>query len=97
MSSSTPRRTRAQRSRSTTEKLVKLEFATKEPSPAHARIICQVMYAAAATNGLGLPSRSILYLDVPRGCTHKGARAGARTNAEITAACQTLADIWNTI
>jgi len=55
------------------------------------------MYEAAATNGLSLPSASILYLDVPRGHIHKGARAGARTTAEITAACQTIAAIWDTI
>lgn len=84
-------------SESGNEQLIKLEFSKKAPDGKHSKIISQVMYEAALANNLDLPSNGILYQDVPRGITHRGARAGARTNKELAAACQTISDIWQTI
>ena len=77
--------------------LVYFDSGAYTPDGKHSKIISQVMYEAALANNLDLPSNGILYQDVPRGMTHKGARAGARTNKEHAAACQTISDIWKTI
>lgn len=79
------------------EKIIKLEFNVKPPDDEMVKIISQVMFEASHQDGQGLPSSGILYLDVPRGIVHKGARAGARMRGNIDAACQNIAAIWNTI
>jgi len=79
------------------EKIIKLEFATTEPSVDVVRIISQVMYEAANCNGAALPSGSVLYCDVPRGAAHKGARARTRMLGNIRAACETIENIWEAI
>lgn len=79
------------------EKIIKLEFTVKPPQDRAVRIVSQGMYEAAILNNLQLPSSAVLYIDVPRGRTYKGARAGARMRGELAAACQTIADIWQNL
>jgi hypothetical protein len=79
------------------EKLVKLEFAEKDPDNEAIKIITQGMFEAALVDGLKLPSSQVLYVDVPRGVRYKAARLGARMRANIEAACQNIAAIWPTI
>lgn len=79
------------------EKIVKLEFSVREPEGQVVRIICQTMFEGAWKNGYRLPASSVLYLDVPRGRSHKGARAGGRMKAEIEAACQNIVSMWERI
>jgi hypothetical protein len=79
------------------EKIIKLEFGVNPPTRDSVRIISQVMYEAARGHIPHLTNRSILFLDVPRGNEHHGARAGARTLGEIEAACQNIQGIWPTI
>lgn len=78
-------------------KIIKLDFGVKEPDEEAVRIISQAMFEAAQTGGLGLPSTGVLYLDVARGRTHRGARMGARTRRDIEAACSTISAIWDSI
>jgi len=80
-----------------TSKIIKLEFAKPIPDPMLIKIICQVMYEAANRNGHAYGSACVLLFDVPRGHIHRGARAGARTRADVDAACRTITAIWNTI
>ncbi len=77
------------------EKIIKFEFATEPPDRRVINIISQMMFEASAVAKLGLGSRNILYLDVPRGRTHKAARVGARMRREIEAACENIAAIWD--
>lgn len=79
------------------QKFVKLEFSVKQPEAQIVRIICQGMFEGARENGHQLPESCILYLDVPRGALHKGARAGARMKSEIKAACQNIGSLWERI
>ncbi len=79
------------------EKLLKLDFATDEPDATLITIISQAMLEAALADGMELSSSQVLYVDVPRGVRHKGARLGARMRTNIEAACQNIAAIWNTI
>lgn len=79
------------------ERIIKLEFAAKEPEDRVIRIICQAMFEGALRSGYLLPTSCVLYLDVPRGRSHKGARAGARMRAEVEAACQNISSLWDKI
>jgi hypothetical protein len=79
------------------EKLVKLEFSATEPSPVAIQVISQAMFEAAEQANLGLPSSGVLYLDVPRGVAHKGARLGSRMRKDIESACLSISAIWDTL
>ena len=79
------------------EKLVKLDFAADAPDAAVIKIISQAMLEAALADGMTLASSQVLYVDVPRGINHKGARLGAQMRKNIEASCQNIAAIWNTI
>lgn len=79
------------------EKIVKLDFNVDEPSSRVIKIISQAMYEAADVHALGLKSAAILYLDVPRGKVHRGARAGARLRHDIEAGCKNISAIWEQI
>ena len=82
---------------SNTEKLVKLEFTSKKPKDTVRLIITQALFEASEQAGMGLSSRQILYVDIPRGLEHLGARMGSRRRSEIEAACQNISAIWPTI
>lgn len=76
------------------EKIIKLDFGVKAPSPDIIRIVSQVMLEAARGVVGDLTSSSALYLDIGRGAEHRGARAGARTLRDIEAACETISAVW---
>jgi hypothetical protein len=76
------------------EKLLKLEFSAEEPEPDVIKVVSQAMFEAALRDGMKLASPQILYVDVPRGMRHKGARLGALTKKNIEAACSNIAAIW---
>lgn len=79
------------------EKLVKLEFGVKNPPDRLLNIIAQCMFEAAAAAGMGLPSASVICLDVPRGQEVRGARVGSRMRAEVAAACANISSIWDSL
>ena len=79
------------------EKLLKLEFSSQKPHSDLIKIVSQAMFEAALADGMRLPSAQVLYIDVPRGIRHKGARFGALTRKNIEAACQNIWAIWNSI
>lgn len=76
------------------EKIIKLDFAVDVPSADAIRIASQCLFESSRGVVEDLTSSSALYLDIARGVEHRGARAGARTLADITAACETIAAIW---
>lgn len=78
-------------------KIVKLEFSSDPPKPTVVKIISQCMYEAAQNSGLKIAASQVLYLDVPRGKLHKGARVRARMRKNIEAACQNIKAIWDSI
>lgn len=79
------------------EKIIKLEFVKEEPDKKIIKIITQALFEAQVGEGMGLTSASVLYLDVPRGAEHRGARIGSRLNSEMMAACENIAAIWESI
>jgi len=79
------------------EKIVKLEFSKIEPTSELTKIICQAMYEAAARSGRSFAPACVLYLDVPRGLEHRGARQGSRMKGEIEAACKNIVSMWPSI
>jgi hypothetical protein len=79
------------------EKIVKLEFSATPPELNRIRVISQAMFEAAEVAGLGISSSQVLYLDVPRGNEHRGARLGARMRNDIEATCQIISAIWDTL
>lgn len=78
-------------------KLLKLEFAVDTPSDDFVKTVSQTMFEAAKGNVDGLSPSSVLFLDVPRGAEHRGARAGARMLREIEAACKNIGSMWPSI
>ncbi|MGO9411156.1 MAG: hypothetical protein ACLQCB_10440 [Spirochaetia bacterium] len=79
------------------EKIIKFEFGKNAPSDRLVKILSQVMFQAAEDSGLGLPSSSVLYVDVPRNKIHKGARTGARMARDLEATCQMISAVWQSI
>lgn len=78
-------------------KIVKLEFNVGEPTRDVIRIISQGMFEAGERASLQLASSDVLYLDVPRGMQHRGARLGSRLRRNIEASCMTLSAIWDDV
>jgi hypothetical protein len=79
------------------EKIVKLEFGVRPPLPQTVKIIVQAMFDATTKSGLGIPTSGVLYIDVPRGRIHRGARLGSRMARDVESACLNIAAIWPTI
>ncbi len=79
------------------KKVLKLEFSSNPPDARLISIICQCMYEGLLQSGVSARPSSVVYLDVPRGHEHKGARQGARMRREIEAACQNISALWPTI
>ena len=77
------------------EKIVKLEFGVNEPDARAVQVISQAMFEASRQASLGLPTSSILYLDVPRGQEHRGARLGSRMRNDIESTCLSISAIWD--
>jgi hypothetical protein len=67
------------------EKLIKLELV---------KIILQVMYEAAVSNGIRVRPQDVIYLDASRAVQHKGAKVRARLTREIEAACENIEAMW---
>jgi len=79
------------------EKIIKLEFSKNQPLDRFVKIVSQVMFQSAADAGLDLPSSSVLYMDVPRNKTYKGARAKARLIRDVEATCRNISALWPSI
>jgi hypothetical protein len=79
-------------------KAIKLEFSKSTPPPDAVKVVTQCLYEAARRGRVpGLSSSSVLYLDIPRGLEHRGARAGSRMLRDIEAACETISQVWDSI
>lgn len=79
------------------QKLIKFDHSAAEPDKRQVDIICQVIYEAALASAPQLPANAVLYLDIARGVTHRGARTKTRMTREIEAACATISSIWKSI
>jgi hypothetical protein len=77
------------------ERIIKLEFA-KDQSPEELKVESQLLLQAATAMGLGLAGGDVLCFDCRNGEVYRGPRrAGSRLSADIEAACQTIAAIWD--
>jgi hypothetical protein len=79
------------------EKIIKLEFSSKEPNEKLFKIIGQCMFEAATRAGLAISGKDVLVYDVPRGNIFKGARFGSRMVKDIEAACEAISALWERI
>ncbi len=79
------------------EKLLKFEFTAEEPGERSFRILAQGIFAAAEGANLQLKPSATWVLDVPRGARYEASRAKSAIGREIEAACQTIADIWQSL
>lgn len=79
------------------EKIIKLEFGIEPPTPRVVKIISQMMFESAQLANLPVTSSGTLYLDVPRGVEHRGARLGARMRNDIEATCENISAIWERV
>lgn len=79
------------------ERFLKLEFSKDAPDDATVKIVSQIMFEAAVAAKIAATSSDILYVDVARGATHKGARVGSRMRTEIEAACANITAVWDSI
>lgn len=79
------------------ERFLKLEFSKTAPDDATIKIVSQIMFEAAIAAKIPATSSDILYIDVARSATHKGARIRSRMKTEIEAACANIAAMWDSI
>lgn len=79
------------------ERFMKLEFSAKKPSEPLIKIMSQLMFEAAVQAEVPVRPSDVLFVDVPRGLRHKGARMGSRVRTEIEAACANIAAVWPSI
>ena len=75
------------------ERIIKFEFA-KGQSPEELKVESQLFLQAAVAMGLGFGGGDVLCYDCRSGEVYRG-RVGSRLNADIEAACQTIAAIWD--
>ena len=78
-------------------RLLKIQFGGPELPERSVSVITQCLLDAAASQGLDLPPSSALYVDLPRGVVHTAPRVGKRALQDIRAACETIAQIWESI
>jgi hypothetical protein len=78
-------------------KIMKLEFGVEEPDRKTVAVMTQGMFEAASASSMALAARDVLYIDIPRGKIHQGARVGSRLATEIVAACKNIEAIWPTL
>ena len=78
-------------------RLIKVQFAKPSDPEQTAKVIGQVMLAAATEAGMNLPSSAMRVWDCRKGEDYKLARVGARLQADIEAACETISDLWPAI
>ena len=76
------------------EKLIKLELGADAPDHTMVKIILQVMYQAAVSDGIAVRPQDVIYLDASRAVQHKGAKVRARLTGEIEAACENIEAMW---
>lgn len=79
------------------ERFLKLEFAKNEPSAETVKIVSQIMFEAALIAKIPVGSSDVIYLDVARGRSYKGARVGSRLKTEVEAACANITSLWDGI
>lgn len=79
------------------QQLIRLDFSDQRPENEVIKIVSQAMFEAAIDHGLLLSTSQVVYLDIARGTAHKLARVGARTRANIQAACMNIQAIWPSI
>lgn len=81
----------------TRRKLIKIQFGGKKLADQSIKVLTQCMLEAANAGGYGLSASSCVYMDLPRESVHAAPRAGKRTLQDIKAACETIAQIWDSI
>lgn len=79
------------------QRLIKLELGADAPDKDMIKIILQVMYDAAKAAGLNVRPQDVIYLDASRALQYKGAKARARLQRDIEAACENIEAMWNGI
>lgn len=79
------------------ERLIKFNFSEKALKEEEIKIVAQAMYESAERAGMDLKPAQVLYYDLATGEIHKGARMGARMGRDITATCENIAAIWDSI
>jgi len=78
-------------------KVMKFDFTNKPIDKRKLDVATQVLYEAAASARIIETPRDAIYLDVVRGKTCSGKRAGGRMKQDIEAACEAIAAIWPTL
>ena len=79
------------------EKLVKLDFGKKPHDDHYNKVSCQILYLAALSSGLELPSNAMAVRHIATKTDFKKARAAARVENDIEATCGNISAIWGAL
>lgn len=78
-------------------RVIRLDFSKRTPDRKYSTIVVQLMYEAAAARGLALPTSAFIVRHIESRTNFSGARKGAKLMRDITATCENIEGIWNTL
>jgi len=79
------------------EKIIRLDYGKETPDAHYCAIVTQLMYESALATGLTLPTSAFVVRHIESKQDFAPARKGARLLRDITATCENIEGIWNTL
>jgi hypothetical protein len=79
------------------EKIIRLDYSKIAPDTKYCSVVAQLMYEAAVAAGLTLPASAFVIRHIESCSDFAPARKGARLLRDITATCENIEGIWNTL
>lgn len=79
------------------EKVIRLDYSKDTPDSRYCTVVAQLMYEAATAAGLILPTSAFVIRHIESHTDFAPARKGARVLRDITATCENIEGIWNTL
>lgn len=81
----------------TKEKIIRLDYSKEAPDARYCAVVAQLMYESALAAGLSLPTSAFVVRHIESKQDFAPARKGARLLRDITATCENIEGIWNTL
>ncbi len=77
--------------------LIKLDFTQQGATDEQIQIMLQLMYEAATTEGLGINSKNVIYINGKSSEPHRCSKIRRNIKREIDAACENIEAMWEGI
>jgi hypothetical protein len=79
------------------QKIIRLDHAKEIPDARYCAVVAQLMYEAASSAGISLPTSSFVVRHIESRTDYAPARKGARVLKDVMATCENINGIWGTL